>query len=162
MLRPERSFTGVSGPSGPKIAKQSQKESFWGSAKKSPKIPEKVKNNPQSPIFCIFSFSGYIRGLFWQTPKKLFLRNFCDFGPGGPGDSCKWSLGSQFLWPKMSRLGPPFWPKTLLEHVYVDPFFAFFPRKRGTYIFSWGPQIGCFGWEPNSLCWKSLCFFFVP
>ena len=53
-LRPERPFTGVCGPSGPKIAKKSQKESFWGSAKKSPEIPEKVKNTAKSPIFSIF------------------------------------------------------------------------------------------------------------
>ena len=36
VLRSERPFTGVSGHSGPKIAKKSQKESFWGSAKKVP------------------------------------------------------------------------------------------------------------------------------
>ena len=41
-LRPEPPFTGVSGPSGPEIAKKSQKGSFWGSGEKSQKIPEKV------------------------------------------------------------------------------------------------------------------------
>ena len=30
-----------------------------------------------------------------SSEKRLFLRLFCDFGPGGPRDSCKWSLGSQ-------------------------------------------------------------------
>ena len=37
---------------------------------------------------------------FLQTggPKKtLFERLFGDFGPGWPGDSCKWRLGSQVL-----------------------------------------------------------------
>ena len=46
-LRPERPFTGVSGPSRPEIAKKSQKESFRGSANKSLKIPEKVKKYPK-------------------------------------------------------------------------------------------------------------------
>ena len=98
-LRSERPFTGVSGPSGPKIAKKSQKESFWGSAKKSPKIPEKVKKYTQNwtLLGVFFDFFGYFRGLFCGPPKRLFLRLFCDFGPGGPGDSCKWSLGSQRL-----------------------------------------------------------------
>ena len=48
-LPSERPFTGVSGPSGPEIAKKSQKESFQGSAKKSAKIPEKVKKCPKLP-----------------------------------------------------------------------------------------------------------------
>ena len=28
--------------------------------------------------------------------KRPFVRLFCDFGPGGPGDSCKWRLRSQY------------------------------------------------------------------
>ena len=31
------------------------------------------------------------------VPQRPFLRRFCDCGPGGPGDSCKWRLGSQRL-----------------------------------------------------------------
>ena len=38
-LRPEPPFTGVSAPSGPKVAKMFQKGSFW----ESPKTPQKVK-----------------------------------------------------------------------------------------------------------------------
>ena len=96
-LRPERPFTGVSGPCGPKIAKKSPKESFWGSAKKSPRIPEKVKKYPKNPIWGVFYFFGYFQGPFCRPPERLFWRLFCDFGPGGPGDSCKWSLGSQAM-----------------------------------------------------------------
>ena len=95
-LRPERPFTGVSGPSWPKIAKKSQKESFWGSAKKVPENTPKSQKIPKIGLFSVFfDFFGYFRGLFCRTPKRLFLRLFCDFGPGGPGDSCKWLLGSQ-------------------------------------------------------------------
>ena len=77
------------GPPGPKSQKRSQKESLWGSAKKSPKIPEKVPKYPQFWTFQVFS------GTFCGPQKRLFLRLFCDFGPGRPGDSSKWSLGSQ-------------------------------------------------------------------
>ena len=63
----------------PKITKKkTQKECFWGSAQKSPKIPERSQNTQ------IWTF----RRIFY------FL---------GPGDSCKWSVGSQteafFWWP---------------------------------------------------------------
>ena len=69
-LRSERPFTGVSGPSGAKIAKKSQKESFWGSAKKSPKIPEKVKNDLKKSNFGVFlTFLG-IFGDFFADPQK--------------------------------------------------------------------------------------------
>ena len=94
---PERPFTGVSGPSGPKIAKKVSKRVFWGSAEKSPKIPEKVKKYPKKSNFGSFDFFGCFRGPLCRPPKRLFLRLFCDFGPGGPGDSCKWLLGSQSL-----------------------------------------------------------------
>ena len=46
-LQPEPPFTGVSGPSGPEIAKKSQKGSFWGSGQKSRKIPEKSLKIPK-------------------------------------------------------------------------------------------------------------------
>ena len=37
-------------------------------------------------------------GDFSADPRACTLRDlFCDFGPGGPRDSCKWRLGSQ-LW----------------------------------------------------------------
>ena len=36
-------------------------------------------------------------GTLLQTPGRTFSENFCDFGPGGPRDSCKWWLGSQSL-----------------------------------------------------------------
>ena len=64
-----------------------------------------LKNTRKSlkiPIFgpfCVFFgifrlFRVFLR-LFSRPPKGPFLRLFCDFGPRGPGDSCKWRLGSQ-------------------------------------------------------------------
>ena len=51
---------------------------------------------PERGIFRVFfDFFGYFRGLFCRPPKRLFSRLFWDFGPEGPGDSCKWALGSQ-------------------------------------------------------------------
>ena len=96
-LRPEPPFTGVSGPSGPEIAKKSQKRCFGGlqrsppkNTQKSPKTPKKVRIMYFFRLFRVFfgDFSA-------DPPPKEFLRLFCDFGSGGPGDSCKWRLGSQ-------------------------------------------------------------------
>ena len=47
-------------------------------------------------IFWVFS------GTFWQTPQKD-SRCFGEFGAGGPGDSCKPSLGSQHSGLNMHR-----------------------------------------------------------
>ena len=65
-LRPERSFTGVSGPSGPESAKKVSKRVFVGVCKKSPKIPETEKKNPKigfwgaflTRVFCVLALSG--------------------------------------------------------------------------------------------------------
>ena len=77
-LRSERPFTGVSGPSGAKIAKKSQKESYWGSAKKSPRKYPKVQKTQ------LWTFSA-IFGDFFADPQK---DSFCDFfailAPEGP------------------------------------------------------------------------------
>ena len=96
-LRPERPFTGVSGPSGPEIAKKCQKESFRGSAKKSPKAPEKVKKCPK------LDFSGHflpflgIFGDFLQTPEKtLFDTFFAISGPEGPETPVNGRSGHKF------------------------------------------------------------------
>ena len=78
-LRPERPFTGVSGPSGPGIPKKSQKECFWGSAKKSPKIPEKVERYPKCPILGIFRLFQVFSGTFLQTPKNTLFETFLGF-----------------------------------------------------------------------------------
>ena len=88
-LRPEPPFTGVSGPSRPKIAK------------KSPKISQKVqkclKMSNFQTFLGIFGLSGVFLGTFLSDPpKRPFLRFFWPIlGPEGPGDSCKWRLGSQ-------------------------------------------------------------------
>ena len=56
------------------------------------KIPKKY---PKARKSVFLDFFGYFLRLFSRPPKRPFLRLFCDFGPGGPGDSCKWRLGSQ-------------------------------------------------------------------
>ena len=81
-LRPERPFTGVSGPSGPEIPKKSQKESFWGSARKSPKIPEKVEKYPKKSNFGYFSTCSGIFEDFFADPQKDSFWDF--FGISGP------------------------------------------------------------------------------
>ena len=62
-------FPGPQHPnSGPEIERKSKKESFWGSAKKYPKIPERVEKYPKKSKFAYFStFSG------------TFLRTGCGF-----------------------------------------------------------------------------------
>ena len=78
----------------PDIAK-SLKKLLWGFCRRSkytresPKTPKKVRKS----VFLDFP------GIFWDfsadPPKRPFLRLFCDFGPRGPRDSCKWRGGSQ-------------------------------------------------------------------
>ena len=56
----------------------------------------KIPKNTQKGQFSVFlDFFGYFLRLFSRPPKRPFLRLFCDFGPGGPEDSCKWRFGSQ-------------------------------------------------------------------
>ena len=76
--------------------KKVSKRVFLGVRKKVPENTRKSQKIPKIGLFGVFfDFFRYSRGLFCGPPKRLFLRLFCDFGPGGPGDSCKWSLGSQ-------------------------------------------------------------------
>ena len=84
-LRPERQFAGVSRPSGPEIQKKSRKESFCGSAKKSPKIPKKIeKYSKKTQIWtfsCVSRLFRVFSGTFLQTPKKTLFETFLGFGP---------------------------------------------------------------------------------
>ena len=72
---------------------------FWGSTKKSPTEPQKAKKCPwfRAPKSRFQTFVGIFGDFFCGPPKRPLLRLSCDFGPGGPGDSCKWWLGSQAL-----------------------------------------------------------------
>ena len=98
-LRPEPPFTGVSEPSGPEIEKNVSKRVFSGVWRK---VSKNTRKSPKIPIFGPFAcfsvfleFFGYFLRLFSRPPKTPFLGLFCDFGPGGLGDFCKWRLGSQ-------------------------------------------------------------------
>ena len=66
-----------------------------------------IKKYPTLNLFGVFfvTFSG-VSGDF---SKKTLFETFCDLGPGGSRDSCRWSLGSQALqtWWASNRLGPP-------------------------------------------------------
>ena len=63
-----------------------------GVCKKSPrKYPKKSKNAPKKSDFGAFlPFFGYFLGLFRRPPKRLFLRLFCDFGPGDSWRMVAW------------------------------------------------------------------------
>ena len=96
---PSRHLQEPPGPPGPKSQKSLKKGLFGGLEKSLKKYPKKSKNTDFRTFLGIFSvfldFFGYFLRLFSRPPKRPFLRLFCDFGPGGPGDSCKWRLGSQ-------------------------------------------------------------------
>ena len=62
----------------------------------------------------------------------------------------------------MALLKPPFWPQKSPKKFMWAPFLRPFPGNEAHKLFFWGPQLGCFGWGPKSLCWKSLCAFSVP
>ena len=89
----QRPLTGVSGPSGPETQK-SLKQSFGGSAKKVSQNTPSKKCPKKSETIILFAFVGYFRGL-GQTSQKTLSVIFCDFWPGGPRDSRKWTLSSQ-------------------------------------------------------------------
>ena len=82
-------------PPGPKSQKSLKKSLFGGPQKSLKKYPKKSKKPKKVRKSVIFDFFGYFLRLFCGPPKRLFSRLFCDFGPGGSGDSCKWRLGSQ-------------------------------------------------------------------
>ena len=88
------------GPPGPKSQKSLKKGLFGGSGEKSQKYPKKSKNTDFRTVWGISSvfldyFGHLFLRLFLQTPKKTLFETFCDFGPGGPANACKWRLGSQ-------------------------------------------------------------------
>ena len=86
LLRPKR----------PPKSQKSLEKSLFGGPQKSRRKVEKYPKTPKFGFFgVLFDFWGYFRGLFCRPPKRLFSRFFWDFWPGGPGDSCKWSPGSQ-------------------------------------------------------------------
>ena len=81
--------------------KKVSKRVFWGvwrkvskNTRKSLKIHQKnTQKGPKIDLFRLFRV--FFETFLLTPPKRPFLRLFCDFGPGGPGDSCKWRLGSQ-------------------------------------------------------------------
>ena len=93
---PSRHVQESPGPPGPKSLKRLQKPFWWGPAKKSPKKNPRSPKMPQKVQFSAFlgHILGYFRGLFCRPPPKRLLRHFSASGPGGPGDSCTWRLGS--------------------------------------------------------------------
>ena len=98
---PSRHLQESPDPPGPKSQKVSRKGLFGGLQKSPQKYPKKSKNTDFRTFLGIFRLFWVFFGTFLQTPERPFLRLFCDFGPRGPEDSCKWRLGSQhfeLLW----------------------------------------------------------------
>ena len=79
------------------LPKESQKRLFGCLQKSHRKYPKMSKSGPKFVIHFRVFFATFrvFSGTSLQTPKRLFLRLFWDFRPGGPGDSCRWSLESQ-------------------------------------------------------------------
>ena len=110
-------------------------------------------------FFGIFRLFGYFLRLFSRPPKRPFLRLFCDLGPGGPGDSCKWRLGSQSKSPKSGKEGS--WVKKLpmlqKRAIWVEssPFHYRAPQEKWGFFDSKRPflrrwEMGVF-WPRNPL-----------
>ena len=64
-----------------------KKKSFGGLQKS----PRKSQKTPQIGLLVVFFDLEYFRGLVCRPPKDFFFQT-CGLGPG---DSCKWLLGSQ-------------------------------------------------------------------
>ena len=76
--------------------KKVSKRVFLGVCRKVSKNTRKsLKTSIFGHFWVFLDFFRYFWGLFCGPPKRPFLRLFCDFGPGGSGDSCEWRLGSQ-------------------------------------------------------------------
>ena len=85
VLRPERPFTGVSGPSGPKYQKKISNWVFWGVRKK---VPENTRKSPKIPKMRLwgvfFDSFGYFRGLLLNPQSHSFWDFLGISGPKGP------------------------------------------------------------------------------
>ena len=92
---PSRHVQEFPGPPGPKLQKSLEKGLSGGLQKSLQKYPKKSKNTDFRTFLSIFRLFRVFLGTFLQTPEKTFFETFCDFGPGGPGNPCKWRLGSQ-------------------------------------------------------------------
>ena len=99
---PSRHLQESPNPPGPKSQKSLEEGLLGGLQKRPQKYPKKSENTNFRTFLGIFWLFRVFFGTFLQTPRRPFSRLFCDFGPGGPGDSCKWRPGSQgtdALWP---------------------------------------------------------------
>ena len=88
------------GPPGPKSQKSLKKGLFGGLENSLKKYPKSLKIPIFGPFWVCFGIFRFFRVFFesfLQTPQKTLFETFCDFGPGGPRDSCKWRLGPQIL-----------------------------------------------------------------
>ena len=57
--------------------------------------PKSRRSRNEWTFWRIFGLSRVFSGTFCRPPNRPLLRLLCDFGPGGPGDSCYWRLGSE-------------------------------------------------------------------
>ena len=77
--------------------KKKLEKSLLGAAKK---VPENTRTSQQTPLnltlWGLFDFFRYFRDFLTDPPKESLQECFWDFGPRGPGDSCKWLLRTQW------------------------------------------------------------------
>ena len=84
-----------------KVSKKSPRASGPGVSKKSRKESKSLKKVSEKSLFDTFLTFLTLFETFWtlraRRPGETFWRLFGDFGPRGPGDSCKWPFGSQSI-----------------------------------------------------------------
>ena len=86
----------------------------------------------------------------WRVREGQEANNKLNFFVAENGPS-----GTPYLYPKTVILKSP--RKSLCGSL-----FCVLSREMRHIILFLGTQIGCFGWGPKSLCWKSFCAFSVP
>ena len=90
-----------------RMHKESREGSFWGSMEFAQECPKSPNTSPfltflrpqKGPKIGIFKLFGVFLETFLETPKKTLFETFLR---SGPGDSCKWRLGSQIITPRDS------------------------------------------------------------
>ena len=126
---------------GPTSQKNGKKDIFDGLQESPQKYPKKSKNIDFQTFLGLFRLFR----VFWRPPKRPFLRLSCDFGPGGPGDSCKMaarvaSLGSEILSVVLGIPNWRFYPETV--HFWTRNVFV---GRLLTFVMPNGP------WCPNTI-----------
>ena len=96
-----RSLRALRARNPPKVSKKSPRASGLRVSKKSRKESKSLKKVSKKTFLTLFWGFLTLFETFWtlwaRRLGETFLRLLGHFGPGGPGDSCKWPFGSQRL-----------------------------------------------------------------